>query len=921
MNSTRPGPPESTGRYRRWSFGTAVLDERTLELAVRGDAVAIERKPLELLLFLLQHADELVTKSEIIEAVWPGRILTESVLSKTVSKLREALQDDAQAIIRTLHGHGYRLVADVRVEVSSAPAPALLGFRPGDRLELRPLWGLIEPLGVGGQGEVWLAQHDKTGERRVFKFARDPAALTALTALKREITFYRLLHDSLGEAAAIVPFLDWNLAEPPYFLEAAHCGTDLVVWADAQGGLLRIPLSTRLEIAAQIAEAMTAAHSVGVLHKDLKPANVLVEGADAAPRIRLSDFGSGGLLDLQQLERLGITRLGLTQDHASGDSGAGTLSYLPPEVLAGQPFTVKADLYALGVILYELVAGSFRKPFAPGWELDVEDPLLREDIAAACAGDPAKRLVDAALLAERLRTLDLRRRQRLEAQAQRQRTERSERLRQELKRWRFAAAALLALALTALAAGGYAYRSRQQALAAADTTQAVTDFLVQDLLAGANPFKLPARDLSLRDVLTRAALKVDAHLAGRPEAARRVHIALSAALSAVWETEAALHHGYRYAELTAQTLGSDSPEYLGALNWIKYHLIQLGRMDDACRVADRIAKRMPAEGWRSPLARAVQRMDVLGCRVVHGDTTGFDTQASVLMRDIEAGRPQTTEAIWQAHPMLARYHWWGLGELPAAIATHRRLVALATEEFGEQHLITALQRLELGGSLSAFGDFEAAEQELARAESEVRAWMGTSEEASAQTARFTLPFRAMHRLNQGRFAEAEALALANRAHTPATERRMSDAEWVSDWLLAETHQLRGRCDLALAVTNRALASPTQLDAHWYAYSLRMPVHQVAADCLRERGDLVAARAVLDAIPAAVIDRYPPNSPFLAFFLRARGLLQAAEGRSEAARTDLQRVVAILEPLDPGRRSWRLRRAQEELAEAPAVPRR
>ena len=83
-----------------------------------------------------------------------------------------------------------------------------------------------------------------------------------------------------------------------------------------------------------------------------------------------------------RLGALGITNLGFTQT-MTAEAGAltGTLMYLPPEVLAGQTPTASADVYALGVMLYQLLAGDFRKPLSPGWEADIADPLLREDIA------------------------------------------------------------------------------------------------------------------------------------------------------------------------------------------------------------------------------------------------------------------------------------------------------------------------------------------------------------------------------------------------------------------------------------------------------------------------------------------------------------------------------------------------------------
>ncbi|MGH8482673.1 MAG: winged helix-turn-helix domain-containing protein, partial [Nevskiaceae bacterium] len=225
---------------RRWVFGSAVLDERSLELHVNGEQVTLERKPLEVLLYLLHHSGEVVTKDDLAENLWPGRILTETVMTRCISVLRQALQDEDRSLIRTVHGYGYRLVARVKVEASAAaPAPAL-GFKPGDSPPTRPQWRLVERLGTGGHGEAWLARHEKTGDARVFKFAVDAGALSSL---KREITLYRLLHDSLGARVAVARILEWNLEEPPYFIEMEHvAGGNLLAWSETQGGLSSVPL-------------------------------------------------------------------------------------------------------------------------------------------------------------------------------------------------------------------------------------------------------------------------------------------------------------------------------------------------------------------------------------------------------------------------------------------------------------------------------------------------------------------------------------------------------------------------------------------------------------------------------------------------------------------------------------------------------
>jgi TolB-like protein/DNA-binding winged helix-turn-helix (wHTH) protein/Tfp pilus assembly protein PilF len=120
VNSSQDGQTPAASAL--WRFGRAEFDEGTFELRVDGRLVEVERKPLEVLLCLLRHGNEIVSKERILEAVWPGRIVTESVLTKCVAKLRDALKDERQTLIRTQHGVGYRLTVPVRVERSQAHA-------------------------------------------------------------------------------------------------------------------------------------------------------------------------------------------------------------------------------------------------------------------------------------------------------------------------------------------------------------------------------------------------------------------------------------------------------------------------------------------------------------------------------------------------------------------------------------------------------------------------------------------------------------------------------------------------------------------------------------------------------------------------------------------------------------------------------
>jgi len=196
-----------------WRFANAFFDAGAPQLLVYGQTVELDRRPLEMLALLLTRAGEVVTKDEILDAVWPDREVTEASLTKAMARLRHALGDADHTIIRTVHGYGYQFTAELHLDAAAqAPALALLGFSPGDEVAGRPNWRRVRRLGAGGYGEAWLVEQAKSGARRVFKFATDGVALAAL---RREVTVGRLLRQGLGPRDDLVGILDWRLDEPP----------------------------------------------------------------------------------------------------------------------------------------------------------------------------------------------------------------------------------------------------------------------------------------------------------------------------------------------------------------------------------------------------------------------------------------------------------------------------------------------------------------------------------------------------------------------------------------------------------------------------------------------------------------------------------------------------------------------------------
>jgi DNA-binding winged helix-turn-helix (wHTH) protein len=530
------------------SAGNIQLDEARMELSVDGQRRAVEAKPLALLHALLTRAGAVATKRELMQAAWGNADhISEASLTTAMSKLRAALGEPARDLIEVVHGSGYRINQPVEVTAARETPRLAFTFQPGEAVPGRPQWRLERVLGAAPLNDVWLARHVKTYEARVFKFA-DSA--DRLETLKREATLSRVLQATLGPRDDIVRIVEWNFDDQPCFIESAYGGLDLPTWAASQGGLATVKLQTRLDMLVQVAHSIAAAHGAGVIHGDIKPANVLVAETapgeapgeqNAVPRVRLVDFGAGGLNDVIRLDALAISLHGLHD--ADGARGSGTLRYMAPEVLAGGVPTTRADIYALGILLYQLATADLAKTLTVGWEGNIADPLLREDIAAAAAGDPERRLDSASAFAERLGSLPARRAA-LEAAAQD--AARAAALARQVERdrlrrpWIAAAAASMAAGL-ALATwfGVQAVHERDEARRRADIAQAVNSFLTEDLFGRGNPAQSGKADETLMEAAQAAEAGINRRLAGEPLVAGSIYLSLARAFDSRSAADAA----------------------------------------------------------------------------------------------------------------------------------------------------------------------------------------------------------------------------------------------------------------------------------------------------------------------------------------------------------------------------------------------
>ena len=200
-------------------------------------------------------------------------------------------------------------------------------FEPGTLLGGR--YRIVGRLGRGGMGEVFRADDLKLGQQVALKFLpaevdRDPARLTQLhteVRMARQVS-----HPNVCRV------YDIDEVEGHTFLSMEYVdGEDLASLLKRIG---RFPEDRGLEIARQICAGLAAAHERGVVHRDFKPANVMLDGAG---QVRITDFGLAGV---------------------SGEAlRAGTPAYMAPEQLSGREVTARSDLYALGLVLYELFTG------------------------------------------------------------------------------------------------------------------------------------------------------------------------------------------------------------------------------------------------------------------------------------------------------------------------------------------------------------------------------------------------------------------------------------------------------------------------------------------------------------------------------------------------------------------------------------
>jgi hypothetical protein len=208
------------------------------------------------------------------------------------------------------------------------PLPRETAFTPGTMLAGR--YRIVALLGKGGMGEIYRADDVKLGQPVALKFLHGALSADRLQQLYREVRVGRQVsHPNVCRLYDVV-----EMGEHTFLAMEYVDGEDL---ASLLARIGRLPADKGIELARDLAAGLAAVHERGVVHRDLKPANVMIDGRG---RARLTDFG-----------------LALAYEAEGREASAGTPAYMSPEQLAGRTVSARSDLFALGLLLYEMLTG------------------------------------------------------------------------------------------------------------------------------------------------------------------------------------------------------------------------------------------------------------------------------------------------------------------------------------------------------------------------------------------------------------------------------------------------------------------------------------------------------------------------------------------------------------------------------------
>jgi len=532
---------------------------------------------------------------------------------------------------------------------------------------------LLRLIGQGGMGEVWLAERADGGVRR------EVALKLPLTDLRRATLVRRFERERDILAALEHPSIarlyeaGFTADGQPYLAIEFVEGQPIDVWCRQHAA----SVAQRVQLLLQVAEAVSFAHSRLVLHRDLKPGNILVT---AAGQVRLLDFGIAKLIEREggDAAETALTQLG---------GRALTPAYASPEQIRGEAIGTASDVYSLGVVAYELLSGERPYKLKRGSAAELEEAIVSADLAA-----PSRAAVDAAtaralrgdLDAIVLHALRKEARERYAGAAafaaDLQRHLRHEpvlarpdstvyRVRRFLVRNRLVAGAGGAVALALVAGTGVASWQAAQARQEARKAEQVTGFLLE-LVASTDPDGGSNRNTTTVQMLLGSRARIEQRFAGEPEIQMRLLSSVGHSLIGLSEAAKAVPFLEAAVAVSARHLPADHPDVLRA------HL----------RLGEAMLFGSQGEDAGAPLAHALA-----GFRRI-GDVPGqVSSLRWVSRRHTQRREPDAAIAAAQQAVALAREHPQKVTLQGTLYAEHELLEAMTIA--GRGGLLTPARRV------------------------------------------------------------------------------------------------------------------------------------------------------------------------------------------------------------------------------------
>ncbi len=567
--------------------------------------------------------------------------------------------------------------------VGMTPAPAAAGPAAWIGREIDG-YKILRVLGAGGMGVVFLAQQ------------RHPKRLVAIKTLHAGLHQAELLARFQQEAEILGRLKHPGIAQiyASGRTDAALGSVPYIVMEYVEGAALlehngSLSMRQRLQLLMRVCDAVEHAHIRGVIHRDLKPGNILVQ-PDGQPKVL--DFGVARLTG----EDRGPSEL------TSAGMVIGTIAFMSPEQALGEPggVDIRSDVYALGLIGYRMLAGEM--PYAVSSQnlaralqqicdsapkpLSQHDRRYRGDLetifAKALAKDKDARYQNAAELAE-----DLRRYLADEAILARRASVLTD-IRRFARRNKVLVGATIVVLGALIGAVAVSTRFALEEQAQRLEAESVVDFM-RGMFSSANPVLAQGRNVTVLEIIDQTKQALERDLANAPVARARIRATLAETFKAVGELPRALEY-YQAARADFLIAGSSGLEPDLVAVGAAWTLLDSGRVSEARQqLTDLLA--MP--GDEGTPARLMARLHLAAALATLGEnaaanamfTRGFDELARAAATPCKPCMPQwsvRTEVWARSRQSVLQTE---IGELDAARASAERAMALAFEVLGEDH--------------------------------------------------------------------------------------------------------------------------------------------------------------------------------------------------------------------------------------------